>query len=633
MIFLLTSFIAINTYASGQFRHIWLGSIDVTSYEDTYEQPFTLISNSDYLVSTSGCQIPAMEPFDRAIKRFIHKEKAIVCKAGTIPPLVESENDLIYVNPITRMLYYNQTTDTVECCWSSFERKENNDNANKYSEECHVFTKRDKVTAEFVRVECWRGKDKVYKDYHAFVPRKVNVEKRCKDIKQTSPVKNQLSVLVIGLDSVSRLNFLRSMPKTVQILKALNAAEMLGYTKIADNTYPNLVTVLSGLSRAELEKLCWQHPKMSFDECPFIWKRMSAAGYRTIFAEDACHMSIFNYLKPGFKKQPTDYYLRPYCIEIENNIGNTKKSNANLCVGTRLTFKNLLDYIRKVATTFHEDLYFAFTWMASLTHDFLNYAQLGDEAYHGLIKFLVQGNFLNNTALIVMSDHGMRFGMFRQTFQGKMEDSLPFSFIALPKWWRDQYPVAWANMRRNTRSLTTAFDLHETFKDFVDPRRLEENALRERTRRISDEKITRGISFFLPIPDRRTCNMAGIPGNLCMCHRSKDVSLNDVRVQNSVNYLIEVLNDMLAKYSLCAKLFLRTIKQAKVPTNANEALWIDYSLQFQTFPGEAIFEGMVRYRKDEKTYNLLGTIGRLNAYGNQSACMNDFNMRLYCYCL
>ncbi|KAK2577450.1 hypothetical protein KPH14_003555 [Odynerus spinipes] len=617
MIFLLMFFIVINSYASGQFRIIRFGSVDKESLEDNYEEPFTAIANSGYLVSTSGCHIPAMEPFDRAIVRFIQKEKPIVCKAGTIPPLIESNNDLVYVSPISRMLYYNQTTDIIKCCWNAFERKRNNDNANTYNEECYFFGQSDKVTAEFVRVECWRGKDKIYKDYHAFVPRKADVEERCARIRESNPVKNQLSILVIGLDSVSRLNFHRSMPKTVKALEALEAAEMLGYTKVADNTYPNLITVLSGLNQAELEKLCWQHAKKTFDECPFIWKEMSSLGYRTVFGEDACQMTIFNFLKPGFKKQPTDYYLRPYCIETENNIGNTNKLNANLCVGTRLTFENLLHYTEKVATTFHRDLYFAFTWMASLTHDFLNFAQLGDDAYHKLIHFLAQGNFLNNTALIVMSDHGMRFGAFRQTFQGKMEDSLPFSFIALPKWWREQYPVAWANMRRNTRSLTTGFDLHETLKDLADPRRLEENSLRQRTERMSKGKIPRGISFFLPIPDHRTCNTAGIPGNLCMCHRSKDISLNDTGVQNSVKYLMKELNDMLAKYPLCAKLHLEAIKQAKVPANANESSWIDYSIQFQTYPGNAIFEGMVRYRKDEKSYSLLGTIGRLNAYAGR----------------
>ncbi|XP_047357974.1 uncharacterized protein LOC124952324 isoform X1 [Vespa velutina] len=633
LIFLLMSLVIINSFATGQFRIINFGNIEKENLEDNYEQTITSTVDSGYLVSTSGCKIPAIEPFDRAIMRFIQKEKPIVCKAGTIPPLIESNNFLVYVNPLSQMLYYNKSTDIVNCCWNAFERKKNNDNANIYNDKCYFFSKDNQVTAEFVKVECWRGNDKIYKDYHAFVPRKPDVEERCEKVKKTNPVENQLSILVIGIDSVSRLNFRRSMPKTVKILEDLKAAEMLGYTKVADNTYPNLVTVLSGLNTAELKKLCWQHEKKTFDECPFIWKTMSSAGYRTIFGEDACHMSIFNYLKPGFKIQPTDYYLRPFCVESENNIGNTNKLNANLCVGTRLTFENLLNYIEKVATTFANDLYFAFTWMASLTHDYLNFAQLGDEGYYRLLDVLSKKYLLNNTALIVMSDHGMRFGQFRQTFQGKMEDSLPFAFLALPQWWRNKYPVAWANMRRNTRSLTTPFDLHETLKDLADPRKVEEKSLRLRADLISSGKIPRGISFFLPIPNHRTCNMAGIPNNLCMCHKSKDISLNDMGVQNSVKYLMDVLNNMMAPYSLCAKLYLRTIKQAKVPINSNESSWIDYSIQFQTYPGEAIFEGMVRYRKDEKSYNLLGTIGRLNAYGNQSACMNDFNMRLYCYCL
>lgn len=91
------------------------------------------------------------------------------------------------------------------------------------------------------------------------------------------------------------------MPRTLRLLKELGALEMLGYHKVADNTYPNLVPALTGLSQDEFEKLCWKNHKKPFDRCPFLWKKFQANGYRTIFGEDACYMTTFNYLKPGFR--------------------------------------------------------------------------------------------------------------------------------------------------------------------------------------------------------------------------------------------------------------------------------------------------------------------------------------------
>lgn len=492
------------------------------------------------------------------------------------------------------------------------------------------------MNTEFVKVECSRNNEVIYKDYHAFVPRFRSVENKCERAKAASSKTEHLSVLIIGLDSVSRLNFHRMMPKTVQALQELNAVELLGYTKVADNTYPNLVPVLSGLTEGELHDLCWQSKDKTFDECPFIWKNFSAFGYRTAFGEDACGMTTFNYLKRGFRVQPTDYYLRPFCIASEKDIGNTHKLNANLCVGSRKTYQNLLDYTKKIASQFATDPYFAMIWQASLTHDFFNYPQLGDVSYYNLITYLYSQHLMNQTALIVMSDHGMRWGSFRQTYQGRMEDSLPFVFVVLPRWLKEKYQVAWANFRKNARSLTTAFDLHETLLDMLHSEDLDESCLKSRLKvLLKDNHLPRGISWFLPIPDYRTCSMAAIASHWCMCHNSYDVPLEDEHLRDKAVFLVSELNKMLKKFVQCAVLKLKEIKAAKAWKGEGEGegnQLVDYTITIQTEPGDAIFEGTVRYKNENKTNNLVGSVSRLNAYGKQSACVDEFNMRLYCYC-
>ncbi|KOX67951.1 hypothetical protein WN51_07931 [Melipona quadrifasciata] len=577
LIFLFVSLIIINTFNTDQFRAARYGAIINDTSQESYvelKSYFASITNSGFVVRNKGCRIPAMDPFDSAITR--------------------------------------------------------------YGNECFKFKNSTAVNTEFVKVECSRNNEMIYKDYHAFVPRFRSVENKCKKARAASSRNEHLSVLIIGLDSISRLNFHRMMPKTVHALQELEAVELLGYTKVADNTYPNLVPVLSGLSESELHDLCWQNKNKPFDDCPFIWKNFSASGYRTGFGEDACGMTIFNYLKRGFRTQPTDYYLRPFCIASEKDIGNTHKLNANLCVGTRKTFENLLDYAKKIALQFHRDPYFAMIWQASLTHDFFNYPQLGDISYYNLITHLSNERLLNQTALIVMSDHGMRWGSFRQTYQGRMEDSLPFVFIVLPRWWREKYQIAWANFRRNTRSLTTAFDLHETLIDMLHSESLEESRLKARFKAMpKNDNLPRGISWFLPIPDYRTCSMAGIASHWCMCHNSYDVPLEDEGLRDKAVFLVSELNNMLKKFVQCAVLKLKEIKAAKAwkGEEGEKSQLVDYTITIQTEPGDAIFEGTIRYRSEDKTNKLVGSVSRLNAYGKQSACVDEFNMRLYCYCL
>lgn len=495
-----------------------------------------------------------------------------------------------------------------------------------------------------MKVECRRKGEEIYKDYYAFVPRKPSVEKRCNrsslpDTKESVG----LSVLILGLDAVSRLNFHRTMPKTLETLRNLKAVEMLGYNKVGDNTYPNMVPVLTGMSEDELTKKCWKTNKDFFDGCPFIWQNFSNAGYRTVFGEDACSMTIFNYLKAGFRNQPTDYYLRPYCLAAENDIGNTHKLNADLCVGTRKTFESLLSYGKKVAQEFADDPYFAFFWQASLTHDFVTYPKLGDASYRDFLQQASDDGLLNRTALIVMSDHGIRWGSFRQTYQGHVEESLPFVFIVLPTWWREKFPTPWANLRRNSRSLTTPFDLHETLLHILRSDELDEEFLKERSARASrDKNVARGLSWFLPIPDHRTCGMAGIPGHWCMCHLSRNVSVNDSVVRQAVRFLVTKLNEMVMEYPQCAILELKSILDAKVWSGKSQPPKVtdlekippnvDYTVTVRTEPGGAIFEATVRHGTKDSSQRLVGSISRLNLYGKQSACVDDSKMRLYCYC-
>ncbi|KAK0097830.1 hypothetical protein PV326_013414 [Microctonus aethiopoides] len=650
--FLIASLMIINIFITDQFHNTHMINITVPDNSGiSGDKQFALETNevSEFLIYKKGCRMPAFDPMDLLAKRFIQKEKPLVCEFGSELPLIESNETAVFINPDALGQYYN-TTEVANCCWRSIERENNSDNSVKLGKECHKFQYETNITEEFVKIECFKDGKQIYRDYHFFVPRKPSVEERCRYIlkkklqkarvlsKSPNRRKNKpLSVLILGIDSVSRGNFHRMMPKTVKILNSLGAIEMMGYNKIGDNTYPNLVAVLSGRSDIEIKATCWNDTKKPFDDCPFLWKNYSQNGYRTVLAEDASTMTTFNYLKPGFRVQPTDYYYRPYSVAIETDIGNTHKLNADLCVGNRKTYANLLHYSRKIAKEFSTDPYFAFFWQASLTHDFFNYPQLGDDVYHDSIEYLKQTGLLDNTALIMMSDHGIRWGEFRQTYQGRIEESLPFVFIILPDWWKTEFPTAWINLRRNTASLTTPFDLHETLLDILKPQYITTESINARSASNNSTNILqRGISWFLPIPDERTCSTAGIPGHWCMCHTSNNISIEDEAIKNTTRFLIDELNLMVKKFSQCSPLTVQKVFDAKMWSSEGSyedksIPWIEYTITIETIPGNAIFEASIRHNTTGGNA-LVGSISRLNAYGKQSACIDDSTMRLYCYC-
>jgi hypothetical protein len=91
---------------------------------------------------------------------------------------------------------------------------------------------------------------------------------------------------------------------------------------------------------------------------------------------------------------------------------------------------------------------------------------------------------------------------------------LAFFFAVLPKRFKQKYPLAVRNLKRNTRRLTTHFDIFETLKDLtnLDGNVLSNENIKSRALDLKDRErnLPRGISLFLEISGERSCESAGI---------------------------------------------------------------------------------------------------------------------------
>lgn len=72
----------------------------------------------------------------------------------------------------------------------------------------------------------------LYKNAHTFIRRTPERAKILDKFKILYPQKKPLSVLMIGIDSISRLNFLRAMPNTAQYVHQNDWFELEGYSKV-----------------------------------------------------------------------------------------------------------------------------------------------------------------------------------------------------------------------------------------------------------------------------------------------------------------------------------------------------------------------------------------------------------------
>ncbi|XP_023243043.1 uncharacterized protein LOC111641149 isoform X2 [Centruroides sculpturatus] len=581
------------------------------------------------------CQIPDVSPYDATIKHLVKVYEKLRCSTrdrlstytqGNVL-MLDKDNEIVSEN--------------ISCCYRPFYRPliAKNDNEIRYYNTCVQFDTSATIREEFIAVECSIGKKVIYKNFHSFIHDKPRVETRCQMIRNVLKKEDFYSVMIIGIDSVSRLNMHRQLSKTLDYLKKkMDGIEMFGYNKVGENTFPNLVPLLSGYHEKELS-FCKKNDRGVIDECPSLWKKFKEFGYRTLYAEDTPHISTFNYVKPGFRKQPTDYYFRPFILEAEKHIGWKKSANCHQCVGSISETEAVLSWLESFARQFENRSYFSFAWINSLTHDFLNYGSYGDSYYEEFFQRLHQSEKLKNTVVIFMSDHGMRWGSIRKTYIGRLEERLPILLISFPPSFRLKYPKLVENVRINAYRLTTPFDLFATLNNLLNAN---ESSLDAKywsvPSRIVSKYVQRAHSLFTPISKNRSCIEASIQEHLCTCQQSRKISVDDKEVVDVADYLLTTINYNLRDYSDCARLVRDEIVSARIraPTKylraTKEYDIFDYLVAFKTVPGNGLFEATVRFVPKNHTHVLLGDISRVNMYNNQSSCVQDANIRKYCYC-
>ncbi|XP_050416804.2 uncharacterized protein LOC126830459 [Patella vulgata] len=344
------------------------------------------------------------------------------------------------------------------------------DNKYQYTQNGTIFNRDIVVTEQFIRVKCYdKSHIVIYSNYHAFIlPQPIRLQQLKTSFSGHVEEKNPretLNVVMIGVDSVSRLNHMRYMPKTRDyLLRHLDAIELQGYNKVADNTFVNIVPMTTGRF---VEELPWNEQKSGepFDKYNFIWKNFSSSGYFTLYAEDDPELNIFNYMKRGFHVPPADHYYRPFALAVEGD--NSAWTSDHHCVGDRFETDMILNYTKDFLKLYHKVPYFGFNFLSRLTHDSISNTASADTPYSNMFRDIDNQGLLKNTVLIFFSDHGMRFGEIRETYIGKLEERLPMMFLVFPKWFYKKYPQITQNLKINQNRLTTPFDIYETLKDIL----------------------------------------------------------------------------------------------------------------------------------------------------------------------
>ncbi|EDV94062.1 GH25085 [Drosophila grimshawi] len=618
--------------------------ISNVEYETTGNKFSSGDKPSRYFVNSTKCKMPYADPFSREALEIYHPAKLKVCT---------NESDTFYLNYDQHTkhykLYVNEKilsklkphVSQFKCNYRAVTRGTNED-PDRHSDIHSPIYFRGKCTLpqnlSGIIVECHDAHNIsaiVQQDAFSLV-QVYNKESRI----ESDPLHRQPSVIILGLDSMSRMNFQRTMPKTLNFVRKSGWFEMEGYNKVADNTVPNLLPILTGHMASQLENICEIHSYGCLDKLPWIWTDYARAGYTTALGEDILGEGIFVMDLPGFKHKPVNYYLRPLLLGISRVLRTYKRFGYDYCIGRRLSLAYVYDFCAQFTARFVEELdqpTFALFWSCTFTHDYYFGASSLDAKFVEYLRLMERHRLFERSIVILMSDHGARFGDLSELSDSFLEERLPMLHVYLPPWFRDTYPKYAEALQLNRNRLSSNYDLHNTLRHIL------------RLNASTPEQLPLmatcpgSQSLLHPLPVERSCQDACIGEHWCTCNEfinqalDGDIYLLGKQIVYHINRWM-VLNGF---NKFCQRILLQDMENAEKKVlfeeNGKETIYGNigtYRLRFRTHPAGGKFQTTLRFNRDLKTIENLFVpdISRLNSYKNSSQCVNNKIAKKFCFC-
>ena len=342
--------------------------------------------------------------------------------------------------------------------------------------------------------------------------------------------------------------------------------------------------------------------------------------------EDNPSFSPFAFRHRGFHKNTAHHYMRAYSLSVEKR---KNRRSDDMCIGSVKRSKKVLNLITEFIEMYKsKSNYIALMHYGENTHGDNRRANFLDNDLESFLKYNHENGNLENTALFLFSDHGVRYSSDRQGEQGDLEERLPFFSIFLPDKYKQKYQDRIKNLIKNSNQFTTPLDIYQTIRDLT--------CIKQ------DKKVhgIRSISLLDEIPINRTCEHIGAPMHFCTCLNNwKYLKFDDKLAQKAVNDVFVEMNKLLFEVNqYCETLILKELKMVKYADLLNGKL---VRLRFVTKHNNGLFEATIVYDKNEKYFiDPVSSISRLDVYGIRTMCVPYFSqkmhitkdLRKFCFC-
>lgn len=213
------------------------------------------------IVDSLNCKIPYFHVSEIKLK----KKKLKPCEhlefLTSIVSTIHGDEDPLIMSINSEHFKSYKITST-ECCYHNVTRIHGSDDKVTISPECLAFQHKDELSKRigWIYVKCSSGGKIIYSNVHAIITKRKELTRRVIDKKIN--VKKAYKVLMVGIDSMSRMTLERGMPLTHELFHSKNEwVEMKGFRRVSQTKVIEIninldFTILSDFRRNISERIC-----------------------------------------------------------------------------------------------------------------------------------------------------------------------------------------------------------------------------------------------------------------------------------------------------------------------------------------------------------------------------------------
>ena len=307
------------------------------------------------------------------------------------------------------------------------------------------------------------------------------------------------NILIIYIDSVSRANSIRKLPKTMKFFE-----QFMSYNKSYKNKYSSgkyhsfqffKYHSFRGITKSNYPRIFYGNKRGR--NIVRITKYLKKNGYVTGLANDFCYKDNAR----TFHKMKIDevYDHQMLICDPNKNHYNTMSIR---CLYGKMNFEYLSEYAKQFFVKYKYNRKF-FTIISNDGHEgTLQALKYNDEIIYKFLNYLYNEQLLKNSSILLLSDHGasMPF-IYSLTDFYRIEISLPMFYIIVNERKNVDYKKQFQNLYLNQQTFITGYDIYNTIVHLIYGNKY--IFLKDKSKIIDSPKSPFGISLFMKINQKK----------------------------------------------------------------------------------------------------------------------------------